>query len=196
MKKIAVLCLFVAALWFTFHEPAAHWRGMPAPRDPFQDSYELPPPFKHAQYTIHPLATFSITAIVLHRERYRYDTCADLSPLDLALGWGPISVASVVNGLDISQSDRWYEYSWKGDPPVSPNLIPTHAGNFHCLPADDHVRDQLLAIHKHDLVDLHGYLVEVDGPGGYCWRSNLTNYSLGEHGCRVMWITRVSDRRL
>src|SRR5271155_5436773 len=104
MKKLAALCLFVAALWFTFHEPTAHWRGIPAPRDPIQASYDLPPPFQHGQYSIHPLATFSITAIVLHRERYRYDNGADLSPLDLALGWGPISVASVINGLDISQS--------------------------------------------------------------------------------------------
>lgn len=196
MKRIAALLLFAATIWFVFHEPAAHWRGMPAPWDPIQSSYDLPPAFPDGAYSIHPLATFSITAVVLHRERYRYDREADLSPLDLALGWGPMSVASVINGLDISQSGRWYEYSWKDDPPVDPNLISTHAGNTHCLPADENVRAQLLAIHSHDLVTLDGYLVEVDGSDGYRWRSNLTDNSSGEHGCRVMWVTRVSDRRL
>jgi hypothetical protein len=198
MKKAAALILLaIAAEWFVLRgPPPAHWRGMPAPRDPIQASYDLPPAFPDGAYSIHPLATFSVTAVVLHRERYRFDNAADLAPLDLALGWGPISVASVINGLKISQSDRWYEYSWKDDPPVDPSLIPTHAGNFHCLPADNNVRDQLLAIHYHDLVTLEGYLVEVDGPNGYRWRSNLTNNSLGEHGCRVMWITSVSDHKI
>jgi hypothetical protein len=196
MKKIAALLLLAAGIWFVFHEPAAHWRGMPAPRDPIQNSYDVPPAFQHGAYSIHPLAGFSVTAVVLHRERYRSDHEADLSPLDLALGWGPMSVASVINGLNISQSGRWYEYSWRDDPPINPDLIPTHAGNFHCLPADDNVRDQLLAIHYHDLVTLEGDLVEVDGPNGYCWRSNLTNDSTGAHGCRIMWITHVSDHKL
>jgi hypothetical protein len=196
MKKIAALLLFAAGIWYVFHEPAAHWRGMPAPWDPIQVADNLPPAFQDGAYSIHPLATFSITAVVLHRERYRYDHEADLAPLDLALGWGPMSVASVINGLDISQSGRWYEYSCKGDPPIDPDLIPTHAGNTHCLPADDHIRDQLLAIHYHDLVTLDGYLVEVDGPNGYRWRSNLTNNSTGAYGCRVMWVTHVSDRSI
>jgi hypothetical protein len=196
MKKIAALLLFAAGIWFVFHEPDAHWRGMPAPRDPIQAGSDLPPVFQHGPYSIHPLATFAITAVVLHRERYRHDREADLSPLDLALGWGPMSVASVLNGLNISQSGRWYEYSWRDDPPINPNLIPTHAGNIHCLPADERVRDQLLAVRYHDLVTLEGYLVEVDGQDGYHWRSNLTNDSTGANGCRVMWITRVSDHTL
>jgi hypothetical protein len=196
MKKAVALFLLAAGLWFTFHEPPAHWRGMPAPRDPIQASSDLPPAFQHGQYSIHPLATFSITAVVLHRERYRFDHEAELSPIDLALGWGPMSIASVINELDISQSGRWYQYSYKGEPPLDPDQIPTHAGNTHCLPADDTVRDQLLAIHYHDLVTLGGYLVEVDGPDGYRWRSNLTNDSTGAHGCRVMWVTRVSDHKL
>ncbi len=109
---------------------------------------------------------------------------------------GPFPLTSVINGLKISQSDRWYRYFLERRSPVDPSLIPTPAGSFHCLPADDNVRGQLLAIHYHDLVTLEGYLVEVDGPNGYCWRSNLTNNSLGEHGCRIMWITSVSDHKI
>ncbi len=88
MKKVAALILLaIAAEWFVLRgPPPAHWRGMPAPRDPIQASYDLPPAFQDGAYSIHPLATFSVTAVVLHQERYRYDHEIDLAPLDLALG--------------------------------------------------------------------------------------------------------------
>ena len=168
---------------------------MPAPRDPIQASYDLPPAFKVAHTPSIHWPPFPVTAVVLHRERYRYDHEAGLAPLDLALGWGPISVASVINGLKISQSDRWYEYSWSDDPRSIPSLIPT--------PLATSIAFRLTIMSAANswpslrgLVTLEGYLVEVDGPNGYCWRSNLTNNSLGEHGCRIMWITSVSDHKI
>jgi hypothetical protein len=196
MKKAAALVLFAAAIWFVFHEPSARWRGMPAPRDPLQASSDLPPAFQDGSYLIKPLATYLITAVVLSRARYRFDAAADLAPVDLALGWGPMSIASALNELSISQSGRWYEYSWRNDPPLEPGAIATHSANTHCLPADDDVRRQLLAVRRHDLVTLEGYLVEITGPNGYHWRSSLTRDDTGDGSCEVMWITRVSDHKL
>ncbi|HTQ31348.1 MAG TPA: hypothetical protein VMI53_09070, partial [Opitutaceae bacterium] len=137
MKKFILLLALAAGLWFAFHATPARWSGMPAPRDPLQTSRNLPPAFQHGPYLVKPLATYSITAVVLHRERYRYDEEAELAPVDLALGWGPMSIASVINELNISQSGRWYEYSWRNDPPLDPDSIIKHSANTHCLPADD-----------------------------------------------------------
>jgi hypothetical protein len=196
MKKIAALLLLVAGIWFVFHEPAAHWRGIPALPDPVQTDSDLPPAFPHDSYVIKPLATYSITAVVLSRARYRFDPAAELAPVDLALGWGPMSIASALNELSISQSGRWYEYSWKDEPPLDPGVIARHSANTHCLPADDNVRRQLLAVHRHDLVTLEGYLVDITGPNGYHWRSSLTRDDTGDGSCEVMWVTRVSDHKL
>ncbi|HZP58812.1 MAG TPA: hypothetical protein VFB27_00710 [Opitutaceae bacterium] len=195
MKKILALLALAAALWLVFHESPARWTGMPAPKDPVQTAGNLPPPFRHGEYLVTPLATYSITAIVLHRERYRYDTGAELSPVDLALGWGPMSIASVLNELSISQSGRWYEYSWNHDPPLDPDSIAKHSANTHCLPADADVRRQLLAVHCHDLVMMEGYLVEVTRADGYHWRSSLTRDDTGGGSCEVMWITQISRRK-
>ncbi|MET0261968.1 MAG: hypothetical protein ABW223_03660 [Rariglobus sp.] len=192
MKTILVLVLLVAAGWFWWHEADADWRGLPAVRDPIQTQAALPPSFQHDDYTITPLAHYEISAVVLGRERYRNDPAAELAPVDLALGWGPMSAADVINDLTISQSGRWYEYRWSGEPPLDPALIAAHSANTHCLPADAAVRKQLLAVSRHDVVTLTGYLVEINGPKSYRWRSSLSRTDTRGGACEVMWITSVT----
>lgn len=191
MKKWIVLLLLGAAGWWWFHEPSAKWRGMPAARDPVQTTAGLPAPFAYGDHTITPLARYEIKAVVLSRKRYRYDAGAKLAPVDLALGWGPMSTAAVINDLDISQSGRWYEYSWSGEEPLPPDQITTHSANTHCLPSSAELRQQLLAVKRHDVVTLEGFLVEVAGPDGYRWRSSLSRTDTGGGACEVMWITRI-----
>ena len=191
MKKIVALLLLAAAVWFWWHEPAASWRGLPAARDPIQLSSALPKAFLRDAYTITPLAHYEIKAVVLSRKRYRYDAGAKFAPLDLALGWGPMSAANVINDLNVSQSGRWYEYSWRDEPPLDPDLIAAHSANTHCLPSTPDVRRQLLAIKRHHVVVLKGYLVEVNGPDGYRWRSSLSRTDTRGGACEIMWITSV-----
>ena len=191
MKKWIALLLLAGAAWLWLHEPAAAWRGMPAPHDPVQTDARLQA-FKHGDYTITPLAHYTVKAVVLARERYRYDPAAPLAPVDLALGWGPMSTAIVINDLKISQSGRWYEYSWRDEPPLDPGPIAEHSANTHCLPATPEIRRQLLAIKRHDVVTLEGELVEVNGPGGYRWRSSLSRTDTGGGACEILWITAIT----
>jgi len=189
VKKLLVFALIAACGWFYFHESPANWRGMPAAKDPEQTANALPPVFADGDYQITPLARYQLTAVVLGRERYRNDRGASLAPVDLALGWGPMSVADVINDLKISQSGRWYEYAYPGEPPLDPGLIASHSANTHCLPATSEVRRRLLNVKRHDLVAMEGYLVEVTGPDGYSWRSSLSRDDTAGGACEVMWIT-------
>ena len=192
MKKLLVYTLLALASWFYWHEPKATWRGMPAAGEPLQTSTGLPRPFNHGEHTITPLAGYSIKAVVLSRQRYRYDATAELAPLDLALGWGPMSTAAVINELNISQSGRWYEYSWSGEEPLPTDQIAVHSANTHCLPATAAVRSQLLAVRRHEVVTLDGYLVEVTSPGaGNPWRSSLSRTDTRGGACEILWITAV-----
>lgn len=195
MKKLLFVTLCAAAGWFYFHDSAANWRGIPAARDPVQSESQLPAAFAHGVYTITPLARYKVTAVALERERYRFDRGADLAPVDLALGWGPMSVASVINELSITQSGRWYEYRWPGQPPLDPGAIIAHSANTHCLPSTHELREKLLAIKRHDLVTLEGYLVEVTTADGYRWRSSLSRTDTGGGSCEVLWLTDVSSKR-
>jgi len=195
MKKL-ILLLVAAAAWFLFRDQPAHWHGIPAAAEPQQTTKDLPKTFLHERYTVTPLARYSITAVVLSRDRYRFDPAADLAPVDLALGWGSMSIAGVINELKISQSGRWYEYVYSNEPPLDPQAIATHSANTHCLPANATVKKQLLAVRRHDLVTLEGYLVEVNGPDGYHWRSSLSRDDTGGGACEVMWVTGLSRKKL
>lgn len=194
MKKWLILITLIAGLAWWLHEPAAAWKGLPAAREPQQDTQQLPAPFAHGDLTITPLARYGITAVVLGRERYRNDPAADFAPVDLALGWGPMSSAAAINGLSISQSGRWYEYSWGAEgSPLSVTEIASHSANTHCLPSTPEIRKKLLRVCRHELVAMGGYLVEVRGPDGYRWRSSLSRDDVAGGACEVFWITSLES---
>lgn len=194
MKKWLVPAVLLVALAWWWHEPAADWPGLPASHDPRQDAQQIPPPFVHGDYTITPLARYALQAVVLGRERYRHDINARLSPVDLALGWGPMSAASSINGLTITQSGRWYEYRWGAEgPPLDVADIALHSANTHCIPSTAEIRKKLLAVRRHELVALGGYLVEVTGPDGYRWRSSLSRTDTAGGACELVWITSLES---
>jgi hypothetical protein len=197
MKKRIIALLIGIAVWFFFIRDApARWKGVPAPRQPIQTSTGLPAAFRHGEYTIKPLAKYQITAVVLRGERYRFAPLSDLCPLDLALGWGPMSMAYALNELKISQHGRFYFYSWKNESPLEPEQIARNSANTHCLPADDKIRSQLLAVKRHDLVTLTGFLVEATTTDGGTWRSSLTRDDTEGGACEILWVTGVSRRKL
>lgn len=194
MKKYLVLALLIGLGWWWWRDEPADWKGMPARQIPVQTGGGLPRPFASGAYTITPLAGYGIEAVVLSRKRYRYDASAELAPLDLALGWGGMSVASVINDLKISQSGRWYEFSSRGEDSMPVDDVARQSANTHCLPANDAVRKQLLAVRRHEVVTLEGWLVAVSGPDGFTWRSSLSRDDTGGGACEVMWVESVSRR--
>ncbi|MFT3868246.1 MAG: hypothetical protein QM715_07095 [Nibricoccus sp.] len=107
-----------------------------------------------------------------------------------------MSIAGVINDLKISQSGRWYEYSWRNEAPLEPSQIALQSANTHCIPSDANVERQLLSIRRHDYVDLEGYLVAVDGPDNFTWRSSLSRNDTGGGACELMFITRITRRKL
>lgn len=195
MKKFFILLLLIAGGWFLLRDTPAQWKGIPAAAEPKQVAKDLPKPWPHDGYLVTPLARYSITAVVLSRDRYRFDPGAKLAPIDLALGWSSMSIAGVINELKITQSARWYEYTFNDEPPLDPQAIAKHSANTHCLPANPAIKKQLLAVRRHDLVTLEGYLVEITGPNGWHWRSSLSRDDTAGGACEVMWITSVARRK-
>lgn len=196
MKRTVFLVIAVTAIWLWWRDPPARWRGLPASKSPVQTSKELPPAFRYKDYTIVPLARYEITAVVLRRERYRFDAVAKLAPVDLALGWGPMSLASAINELRFTQHGRFYHYRWSNEPPLEVGQIVRHSANTHCLPANDAVRRDLLRVKRHELVTLEGFLVEVQMGNGGTWRSSLTRDDSQGGACEILWITGIARKPL
>ena len=144
--------------------------------------------------TLTPLAGFSVDARVLSREDYHLGRESDLSPTDLALGWGPMRDDAVLSRLDISQSGRWYHYAWRGDSPLPQDDIVRSSANMHMIPANRAVAEALHRVRRDDRVRIDGWLVEAVAPDGWHWRSSLTRDDSGEGACEVVYVCAITSR--
>jgi len=163
----------------------------PIAEQPVQESTDAQA-IQHDGFEIQPVARYEIRAKVLSTERYRSGREADLSPVDFALGWGPMSDHAVTKQLDISQGNRWYQYSWSDAPPIDPAVIVRTSANTHLVPADDPIKARLLKVRRGEIVRLQGYLVNIKRPDGWSWRSSLTREDSGAGSCELMWVESVS----
>jgi hypothetical protein len=151
-------------------------------------------PFQLPNATAKPLAGFSVAARVLSREDYDHGREADFSPVDLALGWGRMRDDAVLSQLDISQSGRFYRYRWSGQAPIPPDDIVRSSANMHMVPANSAVAAALDAIDSGDRVRIDGWLVQIDTPEGWRWRSSLTREDSGAGACELIYVCGVSKR--
>lgn len=148
-------------------------------------------PFRLQAATLTPLAGFSVDARVLRREDYRSGREADLSPTDLALGWGRMRDEAVLSQLSISQGGRFYRYRWENAPPLPPEEIVRSSANMHMIPADDGVAEALESVREGERVRIDGWLVEAQAPDGWKWRSSTTRSDSGGGACEVVYVCSI-----
>lgn len=149
-------------------------------------------PFRLKVATLEPLAGFSVDALVLSRENYRYDYPAKLAPLDLLLGWGPMEDEKVRSRLKFSQSGRWGSYAWEGQPPLPSDEISRNVSNMHLIAYDKKVARELRRVKKGQRVRLDGWLVEAKDEDGWTWRSSLTREDTGNGACEIVYVCAVT----
>lgn len=165
--------------------------GVLAPDPPVQTRPADATAFEVKGYRVTPLADFRLRARVLGRRDYRFGREADLSPLDLALGWGRMSDARVLADIDISQSGRWYR--WRAERLTIPRReLERHSGNMHMIPADAGVADELDRVREGHLVEIRGRLVRVDADDGWRWVSSLRRDDTGQGACELIYVERAS----
>lgn len=196
MKKLLAVLAAVGVLWWIL----SGWAPAPAPDAgvrvggvPEQTDTAVPA-WTVDTNVIRPLARYKIQARVLSKKRYWMGDFSDICPLDLALGWGEMSDTGILEHISISQSGRWYEFSYGGSCPISHSAILTQSANVHCLPADATARRDLGRLKVNSFVELQGFLVEVQTPGApQPWRSSLVRDDEGAGACEVFWVTDVRE---
>src|SRR3569833_2906536 len=189
MRLVPVLHIVAIAAGPRNHfsaRPVDHAVGILAPDVPVLIVRSGLPAFSVADYRIMPAATFSLQARVLATEAYHAGREADLSPVDLALGWGPMSDSAVLDRLQISQGNRFYYYRWSGAPPLPPADIGEHSANLHMLPASDDNKRRLGTGRTGLIVARSGFLVRGQGPDGWHWISSMTRSDSGNGACELV----------
>jgi len=163
--------------------------GVRAPGEPLQQMLGADAPaFSRAGWQIHALATYDITARVLHKKRYYVGPDGDLAPYDFAVGWGPMSDSAILRKLTISQGNRFFFWEYPGAPPIPEDQIICHAANMHLIPSSGAVQRALWWASAGNVVRLTGYLVEATYPGWNPWRSSLFRTDTGNGSCELMWV--------
>lgn len=177
--------------WMTrpLHPPS----GVLAPEEPIQGPPASPETWSYRDHQLFSLATFELHGRVLAKERYRFDRAAELSPVDLAMGWGPMSDSSVLDRLKIRQSDRWYYWSTSSFP-IPEGEITSHSANMHMIPANPLVKRLLLKIRVGQVIRLRGQLIRAEGRDQWKWTSSLSRQDSGDGACEVIWVEAVEER--
>ena len=148
------------------------------------------PAFDFNGHHLQPLQSFAVQARVLGVETYRFDREASLSPVDLALGWGPMSDSAVLEHIDISQSNRFY--FWRTENLTVPQRdIERSSANMHMIPADKAIERRLKSVREGQVVRIEGWLVEARGPQGEVWRSSLTRDDTGAGACELIFVRHL-----
>ena len=192
MKHWLLIGLVVFGAWnFWSSRSIERAPGVIAINEPEQSGpLSNPPRFSKKSYTLTALARFSLQARVLGTERYHFDRETDLAPVDLALGWGPMSDSGVLSKISIDQGGRYYNWHVR-EFPIPRREIEINSANMHLIPATSAVEAQIKNARVGHIVRLSGYLVEVLGDDGWRWVSSLTREDTGASACELIWVEQI-----
>ena len=108
-REILILCVMILIGVAYYNHVYNSWEyqgpGVIVAQEPVQTRVRLKP-FHVEDFKLVPKASFEIKARVLAKKPYRMGVEAALSPVDLALGWGPMSDDAVLKRLKITQNNR------------------------------------------------------------------------------------------
>lgn len=187
MKKLALLALFFLGCS----------RSDPWPQQVIASAEPRQKPlagktkgWSHKGFLVTPQAEYSLIARVLLLEKFSSGREAELSPEDLSLGWGEMSNSGYLSQISMQHVERYYQWEIQGEVPDKDTII-QHSANTHFIPANDNVAAILKAIRVHDLIQAHGYLVNVEAPDGWNWSSSLVRSDTGTGACEIFWCDKL-----
>jgi hypothetical protein len=141
-------------------------------------------------YEITELERYQQTVRVLGREEYRFGREAELSPMDIAVGWGVMAKPEIYRQFTITQSGRWYY--WSADSlPISRREVEVNSSNIHLVPASPEIAGRLRRIKRDDVLAIGGTLIEVTAPDGWRWRTSLSREDTGEGACELLLLQQL-----
>lgn len=196
MSRWLLIGFVVAALggwhWWTTERAVSRPPGIIAPDEPVQIDLDPPPQFEARGYTFIERAKYDITARVLRKEIYHFDGGAALAPVDLGVGWGPLSDSTLIDQLEFSQMGRFFYWQPRGAQfPLPPETLISHLAQMHMIPATPDIEARLKRLRPGQLVTASGYLVDVSSASGFRWKTSLSRTDTGEGACEVFWVERL-----
>lgn len=190
LLAIVVCCCGVAGM--LSGRPIGRAPGVLVDQEPLQTPSNAAP-FAAGEFELTPRARYDITARVLSVEPYRMDGGAKLSPIDFAVGWGPMSDTAVLDHFRITQGARFFTI-YPDESAIDLATALLGSANMHLIPATAAVRQQLESTRPGNIVRMQGFLVSATGPNGYTWNTSLTRSDTGAGACELFYVESVESR--
>ena len=143
-------------------------------------------------YVLTPVKDYSIKARVLRKEKYIFDKNSGFSNFDLALGWNKMSDIENLKKIKITQANRFYY--WRVDSFfISRDDIEHNSSNHHIIHANKSVYNTLKNIDKYNIIEMEGYLVNVQDKNDSSkkWKSSLTRTDTGGGACEIFYVENI-----
>lgn len=196
-RWIAVSLALVVALYVLWPSGKRYPPGVLIATEPrvvtVESATSWPFQSKDKSYDITPRAKYALEARVLSTNPDYGD--ALIGPVDIVVGWGPMSDSHVLDQLKIWQDNtRHWFCSPRGSWPIPVGEAALHAVNTHIIPASPMVENHVKSLRKGDLIALEGSLVDVTRKDGFHWRTSVDPSGFGEHSCKIIWVEKLSVR--
>jgi hypothetical protein len=191
LKALAVAYIAWGAWHWYVNRPLHTPDGMLAEAEPQQTNVTNGERVHMGRWTLTVRATYRVTARVLGREPYHFDSLSDLIPEDLALGWGPMSDSRVLKTLEISQGNRFYYWRPTTATTIARDSIIANSANTHVIPQNSTIARQLERLRPGEVVTLSGELVDGTRNDGRWIKTSLVRNDTGAGACEVMLVTDV-----
>ena len=187
--RLAALTALAGLVWlFLTSRPITHPPGVLVPEAPVQKDIPARPLGQVGEWRITAVAEYHLRGRVLGTKRYRNGVQSGLVPVDVAMGWRKMSDQSVLDHLTISMTNRFFFYEWTNEPPIPPDEIKVSAANNHIIAANDGVRKVIRGLRTGQILAMHGYLVNANGPGGCTWNTSLRRDDTGNGACELFYV--------
>lgn len=187
LLAVLVLASFWSVGWRPFHKLFLRWPpGTLAAAAPTQ--LNTTKEWKVGDATFHALATFEVNARLLMNVPYTAKNDEfKLSPMDLVVGWGPLSNSTVLTHIEFGHSYRYVSFMSDTEA-IESSQIGQYLSHIHAIPANPEIQSIIEDMSPEDIIYMYGYLVSVDMPGFYSWTSSLSRL---DSGCEIMWIEKA-----
>jgi hypothetical protein len=175
--------------WWTRERVVTRPPGVLVAGEPRQDDLAQPRAFAYKGYVLHARAHYDITARVIRKEIYRLDGGAGLAPVDLGVGWGPMSDSAVLDRIRFSQMGRFFYWDARDAAfPIPAAVLQTHAAQMHMVPPDAPTEARLVRLRPGQVVHAQGWLVDIRGPAGFAWNTSLRRDDTGDGACEILYV--------
>lgn len=175
--------------WWTRERAVSRAPGVLVAEAPRQDDLAAPRAFEHHGYTLYARAHYDISARVIRKEIYHLDGGAGLAPVDLGVGWGPMSDTAVLDRIRFTQMGRFFYWDARDASfPIPALTLQTHAAQMHMVPPDGDTEDRLKHLRPGQIVHAQGWLVDIRGPAGFTWNTSLRRDDTGAGACEILYV--------